>query len=177
MIKKDVLLKVRNELNAKSKSFCLAKWTQVTIHLQNGQTHSCHHPIPHTVSLQELTENPSTLHNTQKKMEARKEMLEGVRPVECKYCWNIEDAHPDNLSDRILKSADSWSYPRLDEIKNLPWDSFINPNYVEISFGNQCNFKCAYCAPHISSSIMNELIKFGPYSSQMENSIENLKQF
>ena len=47
---------------------------------------------------------------------------------------------------------------------------------MEVSFGNQCNFKCAYCAPHISSSIMNEVIKFGPYSIQEGFSIEKLKQ-
>ena len=105
MIKNDQLLKIRNELNSVSKSFCLAKWTQVTIHLQNGQTHSCHHPMTHKVPLSELQDNYSALHNTKKKMESRKEMLDGIRPSECEYCWNIEDAHPDNLSDRTHKSV------------------------------------------------------------------------
>lgn len=31
MIKSDRLFKIRSEINAASKSFCLAKWTQVTL--------------------------------------------------------------------------------------------------------------------------------------------------
>ncbi len=168
--------KVRDELNAKSPSFCLAKWLQVTIHLQNGQTHSCHHPKTHRVPDHELQKNPSALHNTTKKMLARKEMLEGLRPSECEYCWNIEDAHPENLSDRSIKSAQIWSYPRMNEVKQSAWSDFVNPSYVEVSFGNECNFKCAYCAPHISSSIMKEVKEFGPYSAQAGFSIDVLKE-
>ena len=32
-------------------------------------------------------------------------MLEGGRPKECDYCWRVEDADPNALSDRHLKSA------------------------------------------------------------------------
>ena len=63
---------------------CLAKWTQTTIHLQMGRTHSCHHPRTHKIPLLELKRNPSALHNTWYKKQKRKEMLEGKRPDECK---------------------------------------------------------------------------------------------
>ena len=33
---------------------CLAKWTQVTMHLQMGQTHSCHHPSTHHIPVKEI---------------------------------------------------------------------------------------------------------------------------
>jgi organic radical activating enzyme len=164
-----------DELNLTSPSFCLAKWLQVTIHLQNGQTHSCHHPMTHKIPVEELKEDPSALHNTKFKKLRRKEMLEGVRPSECQYCWGIEDAHPDNLSDRHMKSSEDWAYPHMDEIKALPWDASVNPTYVEVSFGNECNFKCAYCAPHISSGIMQEIKKFGPYSTMKSFSEEGLR--
>ncbi len=167
--------KVKDELNSKSPSFCLAKWVQVTIHLQNGRTHSCHHPKTHRVSPEELRVDPSALHNTSVKKLARKEMLEGTRPEECQYCWDIEDAHKNSLSDRSLKSAQKWALPRMEEVKNLPWDASVNPSYVEVSFGNECNFMCTYCAPQISSSIMNEVKKHGPYSSLEVYSEENLK--
>ena len=167
--------KVRDELNVISPSFCLAKWLQVTIHLQNGQTHSCHHPGTHKVPLEELQYDSSALHNTKFKKIQRKMMLEGVRPKECEYCWKIEDAHKDNLSDRTLKSADNWAYDKLDEVAALPWHQSINPTYLELSFGNECNFKCAYCAPHISSAIMTEYQKFGVYPQMPEFSLDNLK--
>ena len=53
---------------------CLAKWTQVTIHLQNGHTHSCHHPRTHKIPLTELKDNPSALHNTNYKKRQRRTM-------------------------------------------------------------------------------------------------------
>ena len=49
----------KQKLDAVSNSFCLAKWYQVTLHLQNGHTHSCHHPGTHKVPLQELENNPT----------------------------------------------------------------------------------------------------------------------
>ena len=40
-------------------SFCLAKWQHVTMYLQSGETHSCYHPKPHKIPLEELKDNPS----------------------------------------------------------------------------------------------------------------------
>ena len=50
------------------------------MHLQNGHTHSCHHPSTHKIPLEELKNNPSALHNTNFKKEKRKEMPKGVKP-------------------------------------------------------------------------------------------------
>jgi hypothetical protein len=44
----------RDKINAISPSFCAAKWQQVTMHLQTGHTHSCHHPQTHKIPLIEL---------------------------------------------------------------------------------------------------------------------------
>lgn len=168
--------KVKKELDKISPSYCVAKWKQVTIHLQNGQTHSCHHPGTHKIPLEELKENVTALHNTNTKKKLRKEMLEGERPLECDYCWKIEDANPDNISDRVIKSADDWAYSELQELARLPWDADINPSYMEVSFGNECNFRCAYCFPHISSSIMAEQLKYGPSQLFPNHTIEILKE-
>jgi organic radical activating enzyme len=141
---------------------CLAKWTQVTMHLQTGHTHSCHHPRTHVVPLSELKRNPTALHNTRHKKMVRKEMLSGERPSECVYCWNVED-NSDLFSDRIFKSTESWSKPHYETIKNLDWRDNFNPKYVEVSFSNACNFKCSYCGPAFSSKWMEEIEKHGGY--------------
>ena len=168
---------MRDRLNAVSCSFCLAKWYQVTIHLQNGHTHSCHHPKTHKVPIQEIASNPSALHNTNFKKQRRKEMLEGARPSECDYCWNVEDAPGDNLSDRHIKSAEWWEADKFDAARTMPWDADVNPTYVEVSFGNVCNFKCSYCVPHISSKWMEETKRFGPYPiSRQHDSVEHLEK-
>jgi len=154
---------VKNKLNEVSPSFCVAKWKQVTMHLQNGHTHSCHHPATHVVPLEEIKVNPTALHNSEFKKQQRKLMLEGTRPSECDYCWKVED-QGDSISDRIYKSGDTkWALPYIDDIVSKPWDDNVDPSYVEVSFGNVCNFKCSYCAPHISSQWMEEIERYGAY--------------
>lgn len=155
---------IRSELNKTSCSFCLAKWTQVTIHLQNGFTHSCHHPVPHKIPLEELEKNPYALHNTQYKIEQRKQMLEGKQPQECNYCWNIENLGKDYLSDRHYKSAEYWSSEYLDEILENPLDKNFLPTYLEVSFSNVCNLSCMYCSPQISSKWQDDIRRNGPYN-------------
>ena len=103
----------KDKLNAVGCGFCLAKWTQVTMHLQTGFNHSCHHPSVHKIPLEEIERNPKALHNTKFKKSKRKEMLNGQRPSECDYCWNIED-NSTSYSDRIYKSAEPWSEPYFD---------------------------------------------------------------
>ena len=152
----------KEKLNSVGKGMCLAKWTQVTLQLQTGHNHSCHHPVTHKISEMEITQNPSALHNTSFKKNRRREMLEGLRPKECDYCWNIEDNSSD-FSDRIYKSAEPWSLPHFDEVLKTKGIKDINPKYVEVSFSNICNFKCSYCGPAFSSRWMEELEQFGAY--------------
>ena len=76
---KDIRIKIDNEVGP---TFCLAKWHHVTMYLQTGETHSCYHPRPHHIPLEELKTNPSALHNTIFKKEERKDMLAGGKPVE-----------------------------------------------------------------------------------------------
>ena len=168
---------MKQQLNKVGPGFCLAKWTQLTLNLQNGTAHSCHHPPVHQVPLDEIKLDPSSLHNSIYKKQQRKEMLEGGRPKECDYCWRVEDADPNALSDRHLKSSFSWSNSHFDTIKNNPWDKNFQPTYVEVSFGYACNFKCMYCSPAISSSWMQEVKQHGSFSTTDNyNNIEWLER-
>lgn len=150
-------------LNKVGCGFCLAKWTQVTIHLSSGITHSCHHVGAHKIPLDELAKDPGALHNTKEKKERRKEMLRGERPTECDYCWRIED-NTTEYSDRILKSANTWSQIDRDKIANSTGDENFYPRSVEVSFSNVCNFKCSYCGPPFSSKWTEEIKSQGPYN-------------
>lgn len=176
MEEREKLNKLKASLNKTGCGFCAAKWTQVTIHLQMGETHSCHHPATHKIPVKELKRNPSALHNTKFKKEQRKKMLEGKRPDECNYCWNVED-NSNEFSDRIYKSNEPWSKPFIDEIKELGWRSDFNPKYVEVAFSNACNFKCSYCGPSFSSTWVQEIKKHGPMpTSDKFNDIEWLEK-
>ena len=155
-------VKTKKKLDDIGCGMCLAKWTQVTIQLQTGHTHSCHHPKTHKIPLEELKRNPSALHNTRYKKTRRHEMLTGKRPKECDYCWNVED-NSDRFSDRVFKSQESWSLPHYDEIKKSDWREDFNPRYVEVAFSNACNMKCSYCAPAYSTEWFQEIQQHGGY--------------
>lgn len=157
--------KIISIVDETSPTFCLAKWHHVTLYLQTGETHSCYHPAPHKIELEELKDNPSALHNTSHKKLERKEMLEGVKTKGCQYCWNIEAMGPDYISDRHIKTASIFTEERYKQVKTNPWDFNVNPEYVEISFGNECNFKCGYCHPKASSRFYNEIKQFGPVTT------------
>ena len=64
-------------LDIKSASFCGAKWYNATIWLGSGQTTSCHHPLPHQVSVEQVLANPAALHNTLEKKQQRAQMHRG----------------------------------------------------------------------------------------------------
>ena len=152
--------KIKGLLNSTGCGFCLAKFRQVTLHLGTGMTHSCHHPSPHKIPLDELQDNPAALFNTQHLKQARKQMLNNERPAECDYCWRVED--DGGTSDRTYKSLESWALPDHDKIAQLKGDEDIYPSYLEVSFSNVCNMKCTYCGPEFSSKWVEELKKDGP---------------
>ena len=168
--------KFSNRLDAISSSMCFAKWKQVTLHLQTGHNHSCHHPKTHKTPLEELKINPSALHNTEFKKQQRELMLNGQRPSECDYCWRVEDSSPNKevLSDRYTKSYEPWAQDYQNEIVKTGKEN-INPSYLEVSFSNVCNFKCSYCAPEISSKWMEEIKQYGAYPTSTNfNNLENV---
>ena len=164
MDQKTRIINIMPVMDQVSPTFCLAKWHHTTIYLQTGETHSCYHPAPHAIPLDEIIDNPSAIHNTSEKKLQRKEMLEGKKPAGCQYCWNIESLGTGYFSDRHERNASIHTDQRLKEIVDNNWDYDINPEYIEISFGNECNFKCGYCHPKHSSSYYKEIEKFGPYN-------------
>lgn len=156
----DNFVKVKDLLDTTGKGFCLAKFTQVTMHLSTGKTHACHHPVPHKIPLDEINENPAALFNTKHLKHARKEMLEGERPKECDYCWRIEDSG--GHSDRFFKSLEPWALENHDRIVNADPNQDFFPTYLEVDFSNVCNFKCAYCGPEYSTQWVEDIKKNGP---------------
>lgn len=153
--------KIFQILNEISPSMCLAKWYNVSIHIPTGKTHSCYHPPAHKVPLKEITISPAAIHNTKYKNEQRVKMLTGVRPDECNFCWDIEDSG-DMLSDRAYRSKDVFRPGILKElVKDIDTGNPM-PRYVEVNFNQACNFKCAYCSPHLSTEWHHEIEKHGP---------------
>ena len=165
----DKVAEFKKELDKISPTFCVAKWKQVTMHLESGLTHSCHHPRAHTVPLEELEHNVSALHNTDFKKKMRASMLRGEIVPECDYCNTIEERSEERakegvFSDRVLKSSEKWAKKYIPEItQNSPeYDPF--PSYFEVSFSSACNCSCIYCSPTFSTGWTKHIEEFGPYN-------------
>jgi organic radical activating enzyme len=149
-------------IDIKSESFCGAKWYNATIWLGSGMTTSCHHPLPHKVSVEEVQANPRALHNTPKKKEERRQMQAGERPSGCEYCWKIEDIGRDNISDRVYKTV-IYSDEDLENAYRSPYTEDVNLRSLEISFDRVCQFACSYCNPAFSSTWVKDINASGPY--------------
>jgi organic radical activating enzyme len=152
----------RRVIDIKSESFCGAKWYNATIWLGSGMTTSCHHPLPHKVSVEEVQANPRALHNTAKKKEERRQMQTGERPSGCEYCWKIEDIGRDNVSDRVYKTV-IYSDEDLENAYRSPYTEDVNLRSLEISFDRVCQFACSYCNPAFSSTWVKDINASGPY--------------
>lgn len=133
-------------LQEKSEFFCPAKWTELFLYLNHGNSNSCNHPIPHQIP-EELLNDPYVLHNTPHKLKMQKLMMQGQRVEECHMCWHMEDADPNVMSDRMIKGMQWQKY-----IKDLEPKSNHVPKFIEVVFDNLCNLKCSYCDPGQSSS-------------------------
>lgn len=149
-----------------SPTFCSAKWHMVTLHLAQGETHSCYHPWTHKIPLEELANNPGAIHNTEFKKSQRKLMLNGERPKECEYCWRMEDLG--NISDRVIRNAEPFAKNDLDIFKNYTGDENVYPRHVEVSFSTTCNLKCSYCNPTVSSKWLEEVKQYGGYNTSTD---------
>ena len=167
---------IKRRLDTVSPTMCLAKWLQVSLHLTTGKTHSCYHPPVHNINIEELSKNPSALHNTEQKKKERALMRKGERPKGCSYCWNIEDSG-DHYSDRHYRSLEPWAESRFQEVLERDSNYNIIPSYVEVNFNQACQFKCSYCSPHLSTTWMEEIQKYGAYpTTKPHNDIKTLKE-
>lgn len=147
-------------------NFCLAKFHHVTVLLHTWETKSCCHVPVHTIPLGEIKDNPSALHNTKESKRQRKIMLEGKKLNGCEYCWNVEKSWDAVMSARRERTATIYTPNRLQEIIEGGSNHNINPEYIELNFGNTCQFKCWYCKPKSSSSIQKEIETFWVYNTK-----------
>lgn len=151
-------------LNSKSQTFCGAKWYHSSIWLWRGWTASCHHNPPHQIDKVEIAQTPSALHNTSKKINERAMMQRGEKPMDCQYCWAIQDIDSDLIPDRVVYSKGISSKNLQIAFENPP-ETHVNPTHIELGFDSTCNLACSYCCPDISSSWVRDIKQNGIYQN------------
>ena len=127
-------------------------------------TTSCHHPLPHKVTTEEVIANPMALHNTAQKKLERLMMQKGQRPAGCEYCWKIEDTGANAISDRPYKSM-IYTEEELNFAHALSSETNVNLRTLEIAFDRNCNFACSYCNPAFSTTWAKDIKTNGPYTN------------
>ena len=171
--------KIKKVLDKVSPCFCPSKWNRTTIHFHLAQTHSCHHPELHSLEVENIKNDPFALYNTEHIVQQRRNMLFGVRPTECDYCWRVEDIGTNSFSDRVSKNRIEELTGELNDILKDPLSNKRIPSKLEISFNNNCQMKCSYCSARFSTSWNEEIKKFGIYDvkpDQVQNiNDENMK--
>jgi len=140
----------------KTDTACQLKWTWSTILLYSSQTNSCHR-----VGTSLLTpDNFDRFHNTEKKLDDRRLMLDGKWPSGgCEYCRDIEESG--GQSDRQFQLQ----IPNLvpPELDSDPTAIDVTPRILEVYLDNICNMSCIYCCDGFSSRIQKENERFGEF--------------
>jgi sulfatase maturation enzyme AslB (radical SAM superfamily) len=89
----------------------------------------------------------------------REELQQGIRNSKCRLCWEEEDA-----GRKSKRLRDNEKY--IGHV-NKGGEPFIGLAKFELNLGNTCNLKCRTCAPHSSSTWMQE--DFDVYRSKELN--------
>jgi len=139
-----------------SDTFCMAKFHEATIWLYNSKIASCHH-----TPLFPTGESKINFYNNEAKRIQQDIMLRGEKPLECNYCWKLEDQNL--ISDRELKSLAYNTH--LNPENYLDRNYNFKPKSLELAFQNTCNLACSYCSPTFSTEWINDIKKNGMYQN------------
>ena len=137
--------------------FCILKWHYLELSLAEGLKHSCYHCPQHKIPLK------SDLHNTPTTKEVRQQMLDGLKPAEDNYCYDIEKTG--NYSDRQYLAVQFIKEDPNIIAKTAAYepDEQVYPKYLTVSFTNRCQMSCIYCGAGKSSTWKKEIDDYGPY--------------
>jgi len=129
-----------------SKSFCILPFTHVATKTY-GDIKLCCRSLP----VGNIKEQPlSSIWNSDRYRQIRKDMLSGERPAECNICWNQEDVGVISMRQR-LNNERSYMSPQLSKCNDEYAIPFEIP-VLELKLSNFCNLKCRMCHPLDSTS-------------------------
>ena len=160
------LKKIKTDLDNVGPGFCILKWHYLELSLAEGLKHSCYHCPQHKIPLK------SDLHNTPTTKEVRKQMLDGLKPAEDNYCYDVEKTG--NYSDRqFLAVQFIKDDPNIiAKTAALEPDEEVFPKYLTVSFTNRCQMSCVYCGAGKSSTWQKEIDEHGPYPLKVKDNFE-----
>ena len=104
--------------------------------------------------------------NSNKIKQIRTQMLEGQRPSECTFCWNIEDSGGSSPRTRETSpwlNLDSYRDAMERNIHDSVDGKTITPVSYDLRYSNTCTLKCRMCNSGSSSAINAEYKKINTW--------------
>ena len=117
----------------------------------------CHAEFASTKSIElgDHTQSLSEIWNSENFRNVRKSFLNGDIPSECiETCYDVENKGGTSNRNQVNKRFINKQFLQ----NNTTSDGYLNtfPSYIDLRFGNLCNFKCRMCGPHASTSWYKE---------------------
>jgi hypothetical protein len=135
---------------------CIIPWTQLHGDLAGDYMVCCHvGSYNNPTILGTYKDKPSDVWNSYELRKIRKDFYAGKIPDECaSICYKKEQSgdrsHRMNVNQKYL------SYYKLQELTKSDGSVPYSPFYLDIRFGNLCNFRCRMCGPSASTSWYSE---------------------
>ena len=150
---------------------CILPWIHLYGDVQ-GQYKLCCHIASPAYNMGSYQEPISSIFNNEKYKKIRTQMLSGNIPEMCKTtCYDIEDLGGESNRQQVNKRFGKFA--KLQDYTNKDGSVNNNPIYLDIRFGNKCNFKCRICGPFASSAWFKDAQKI----SEFKNSPKQLEDY
>ena len=150
---------------------CILPWMHLYGDVQ-GQYNLCCHISGPFDDMGTYQEPISSIFNNEKYKKIRTQMLSGNIPEMCKKtCYDIEDLGGESNRQQVNKRFGKFA--KLQDYTNKDGSVNNNPIYLDIRFGNKCNFKCRICGPFASSAWFKDAQKI----SEFKNSPKQLEDY
>lgn len=139
------------------KTFCVAPWVHLNVRVSGKLAPCCVSTLVSDCSYDHYQE----WWNGDKMAALRKDLVNGIRPASCNYCWASEELGRDSMRQNYNSLFNS--YIDINSIKQSKVDNnFINVSDVstwQLDIGNLCNIKCIMCNPTLSDKIKEEVLQ------------------
>ena len=158
-----------------TETVCRDLWAYPVIDLTRPRVRTCCKRGGTLLNEHEINQyNTDVFLNLPGTIDDRALMLDGIRPDNCKVCWDLEDAgsksfrqdyldfqyHFNNINGVPPHFTEFRSFEQLVEVKETILHS-NKPNKLDLSLGTYCDQKCVYCNSDYSSQWEAEDKKYG----------------
>jgi len=143
---------------------CILPWMHLYGDVSGKYYLCCHTDNKPESIMATYKDDISTIFNNDKYKSARKQFLSNKYPKECKKaCYDIEELGGESNRQQVNKRFANFT--NLQKHTKSDGSVVNHPIYLDIRFGNKCNFKCRICGPYASSTWFKDSLKISKFKN------------